>query len=80
MLRDLIAAYEFDTKDAQAGFVEGAMKALAHANDRQKPVVLSDLADYIGCETEELTFLTEPTAHDDDLVLPEYRSVLIAAE
>ena len=79
-LRDLIAEYQSDEKDTSHVFFDAAIRALRNAKPHQKPSILIDLSEHIGCHPNDLAFLTDNVANEDDIILPEYRDVLLAAE
>lgn len=61
-------------------FVEGAITALEMATPHYEEIILSDLADQIGCDSSDLSFLIRPTPMDGggeaDLAVPDFRAVL----
>ena len=79
-LRDLIAGYQSNVKDASHVFFDAAIRALQNAKPHQKPSILIDLSEHLGCHPNDLVFLTEKEVNEDDMALPEYRDVLLAAE
>jgi len=60
-------------------FVESAIVALKTATPQGEYIILSDLAEQIGCDIEALSFLIRPSKAytADDIAVPDFQTVLM---
>jgi len=60
-------------------FVEGAIAALKTASPHCEHIILSDLAQQIGCDIEALSFMIRPmeTNAAEDIAVPDFQTVLM---
>lgn len=59
-------------------FLQGAINALQDARPKQRRVILADLATQIGCDPQDLYFLTQQTIQEESLELPNFREAILA--